>query len=359
MQAKIDPKLEDRVARAAEAALARQNHVSVLDVLTGMGLLHESNVKAWQLGRLEYVGELIQAGPDKLAGSIVALRDWAARKGLEAGEAQYVRSTRNGVVELRIYPDDYAGLEKILRTRYISPSLKPREREKVEEKLAKPPEMTVFEVVRDSKCSECGAEIWKGGLLRMEGDQPLCMACANLNDLEFLGSGDAALTRRASKYSSKKAVVVRFSRSRGRYERQGLLLEPQAIERAEIECDADADERAKIRRRSALDRAKEDKILVTRMAREIGALFPGCPPGEALKIAAHTALRGSGRVGRTGAAKELQEDPLRMAVIAAIRHRHTNYDELLASGVDRSAARERVAGRVAEVLESWQTPGGE
>jgi hypothetical protein len=54
----------------------------------------------------------------------------------------------------------------------------------------------------------------------MEAEQPLCLACAGLADLEYLPAGDTALTRRASKYSQRTAVVVRFSRSRQRYSPQ-------------------------------------------------------------------------------------------------------------------------------------------
>ena len=86
-------------------------------------------------------------------------------------------------------------------------------------------DLVVFSIVRDSQCSECGAEIAQGSFLSMEAGQPLCMPCARLDDLEYLPSGDAALTRRAAKYSERTAVVVRFSRSRGRYERQGILVE--------------------------------------------------------------------------------------------------------------------------------------
>jgi hypothetical protein len=62
-----------------------------------------------------------------------------------------------------------------------------------------------------------------------EADGAACLGCAGLGDLEYLPAGDALLTRRAKAKSSKYAVVVRFSRSRGRYERQGLLVEPQAL----------------------------------------------------------------------------------------------------------------------------------
>ena len=94
-------------------------------------------------------------------------------------------------------------------------------------------DITVFSVVRESECSECGTEIFRSGLLRMENGKPLCMACADLDDLVWLPRGNAALTRRAGRYSTLKAVIVRFSRARKRYERQGILVEEDALRRAE------------------------------------------------------------------------------------------------------------------------------
>jgi hypothetical protein len=57
-----------------------------------------------------------------------------------------------------------------------------------------------------------------------------------MDHLEFLPSGDTALTRRTKKFSDLIAVVLRFNRSRRRYERQGILATSQAIARAEAEC---------------------------------------------------------------------------------------------------------------------------
>ena len=217
---------------------------------------------------------------------------------------------------------------------------------------AAPP--VVFLILRDSQCSDCGAELEPGSFLRIEAEQPLCLSCAHLDDLEYLPAGDIALTRRTTKYSQRIAVVVRFSRSRGRYERQGILAETSALERAERECSKDAAERAANRAAGAARRKVQDRTLITRMTERIGELFPGCPPPEASAIAAHTAVRGSGRVGRTAAGRQLEEAPLTAAVIAAIRHRHTPYDALLASGLDRSDAREQVSGHVHAILASWR-----
>jgi hypothetical protein len=63
----------------------------------------------------------------------------------------------------------------------------------------------------------------------MENAGPACLRCVGLEDLEFLPSGDALLTRRVKAKSPRSAVVVRFSRARRRYERQGLLVAPQAL----------------------------------------------------------------------------------------------------------------------------------
>jgi len=71
------------------------------------------------------------------------------------------------------------------------------------QKNAKFDEIVVFKIVRDSACAECGEELWKGRLLRMDSGRPLCLSCADLDHLVFLPRGDAALTRRASRYSMR------------------------------------------------------------------------------------------------------------------------------------------------------------
>lgn len=73
----------------------------------------------------------------------------------------------------------------------------------------------------------------------------MCLQCAEMDHLLFLRAADAALTRRARRGSGLSAVVVRFSRARGRYERQGILVEEAALEQAEAECLADEPARAR------------------------------------------------------------------------------------------------------------------
>ena len=218
----------------------------------------------------------------------------------------------------------------------------------------RPREIVVFWTVRDSACAECGEELGKGRFLRMEGERPLCLHCADLDRLVFLERGDAALTRRASRYATLRAVVVRFSRSRKRYERQGVLVDEQALARAEQECLSDAEARRLARERAADRRHACDAEYLAAFARRVGELFPGCPIEEQRAIAEHACQKYSGRIGRSAAAKELQAGAVDLAVRAHVRHVHTPYDELLASGVAREDARVRVAASVGNCLDAWQ-----
>ena len=212
----------------------------------------------------------------------------------------------------------------------------------------------MFDLLRESKCADCGKPLLGGDFLFMEGERPLCLTCADLDHLVYLPRGDTALTRPARKHSALSAVVVRFSRARQRYEHQGVLVEESALEEAGAECSADAEQRSERPERADIYRDKQDQVLATRMAESIRQMFPGCPPEEAQAIAAHTSVRGTGRVGRTASGRALEEEALRAAVVAAIRHWHTKYDRLLMKGLGRMDAREEVRDDIDRVLERWR-----
>jgi hypothetical protein len=105
-------------------------------------------------------------------------------------------------------------------------------------------------------------------------------------------------------------------------------------------------------------RREQDRELVARMTQTILELFPSCPPEEARAIAAHTAARGSGRVGRTSAGRALEPEALTAAVVAAIRHNHTRYDQLLMRGWNRNDARDTVRDAIERIAESWRSSPG-
>ncbi len=215
-------------------------------------------------------------------------------------------------------------------------------------------DLVVFSIVRDSTCSECGHDLGKGQFLRMEAGRPLCMGCADLDHLVYLPRGDTALTRRATRHSNLRAVVVRFSRTRKRYERQGILVEEAALEQAERECLADAEARARARARAADRREELDERYVAEFAEQLADLIPGCPPPERLAIAEHACLKHSGRVGRSAGAKAFDPAMLELAVRAHIRHEHTPYDELLVRGLSREDARAAVRDAADDVLARWR-----
>jgi hypothetical protein len=338
--------LEQRVEQAAEAALEAQRFVSAIDILLRLGWLAPSHVHQWRYGRLDSLEDVIQTNPNKVTAALAAFQQWAQERGLITSETDYVSQTRDRH-PLRFSVDGNDAIERVYRTHWVSPDLDKR----AIERQSKPPDLVVIIPIKDWTCSSCDET---GDFLSMEDAGPLCLGCADLGHLEFLPAGDAALTRRAKKASGLSAVVVRWSRSRKRYERQGILAEPEAIQRAEQECLSDAEVRARRRERDQVRRADEDVRFQAEFAAAILTQFPHCPAGRADAIARHAATRGSGRVGRSAAGRALDPDAVRLAVAASIRHEDTDYDALLMSGIGRQAARDQVYDDVETVLDTWR-----
>jgi hypothetical protein len=346
VEAMTQKSLSGRVTRAAEAAFAEKQYVSAIDVLVGVGWLAPSHIDGWRQGRIESLESIAPVDPNKIEAALSALQRWAQDRRLKPSETEYVARTRDRRT-LRFSINGDAAVERAYRTHWISPDLPQR----AVERQSKPPDLVVISPLKEWTCTSCGGT---GGFLLMEDPGPLCLDCADLGHLDFLPSGDAALTRRAKRASSLSAVVVRWSRSRKRYERQGILAEPDAIDRAEQECLSDAEVRARRRERDEVRRSEEDVRFAAAFASAITAQFPGCPAHRAEAIARHAATRGSGRVGRSAAGRALDPEAVHLAVVASVRHIDTDYDELLMSGVDREEARDRVHERVEDVLDGWR-----
>ena len=343
--------IERRVARAADAALAVRKFVSAIDVLIGLGWLERRGVEAWRQGRVDYLERVVGANLGKISTAMRAFGRWAQGRGLKPSETVYVARTRDRR-PLRFSKSGDSEIERAYRTHWVSPELSERKQARIAERQSRPPELVVVWPLGEFTCSLCGSQ--DSGWLIMEDSGPVCMGCADMDHLVFLASGDAALTRRARAGSRLSAVVVRFSRARRRYERQGILVEEHALERAEQECLADEQARERRRVRDAERRAGKDLELSEQIAQEIVRLFPGCPLERARSIALHTSVRGSGRVGRSAAGRALDPTALELAVAAAVRHEDTRYDELLMRGVERELARTQVSDEVARVLDSWR-----
>lgn len=266
-------KLERRVVAAAEATLNRDKSVSAIDVLGGIGWLPWSTVDSWRQGRVDHLEQGLSVQPDKVAAALKAFRGWAERRGLEPSEVAYVARTRDRRAP-RFSADGDPAVERAYRTHWISPELSKTKRERLTQRQSRAPDLVVVMPRGDWSCTSCGGT---GAFLFMEGPGPLCLTCADMDHLVFLPRGDATLSRRAKKESGLSAVVVRFSRTRKRYERQGILVEEAALERAEEQCLADEDVRERRRERARERRGDEDLELQSRMAKEIRRLYPGCP----------------------------------------------------------------------------------
>lgn len=218
--------LGDRVAKAAEGALAARHFVSAIDILTGIGWLDAGSVERWRRGQIDCLEEVVQSSLPRISEAMSLFRSWATARGLLASPAAYIDRTPQRR-ELRFSRSGDSRIEESYRIHWMSPELSETKRERLEDKASRAPELVVVQPFKPEwTCHRCGGT---GDFLMMETPGPACLGCVGLDDLEFLPAGDALLTRRAKANSTRYAVVVRFSRTRRRYERQGLLVEPRAL----------------------------------------------------------------------------------------------------------------------------------
>ncbi len=344
----METKLGRRVAEAAEIALATRKHVTAIDVLTGLRWLHGSHVDTWRQGRVDCLERLTAVDGSRMIDAMGLLAEWARSRGLTPDEAAYVSASRDRR-PLRFTTD---GNDDPFRIRWVSPTLSEARRKQLSERQNRAPDLVVVTPLTAWTCAGCHDT---GPYLIMEDESSFCLTCADMDHLIFLPSGNAALSRRAKKESGLSAVVVQFNRRRKRYERQGILVEEAALVRAEEQCLADEEVRLRRRERDRERRADEDVEFQNRMTAEILRLFPNCPSERADAIAHHAGLRGSGRVGRTAAARVFDENAITLAVVASVRHLDTDYDRLLMTGVPRMAARDRIRDRIDRILTSWRS----
>ncbi len=227
--------IKKRVIQAAESALYHRQYVSALDVFMGMGWLQGVHIQDWKNGRKPNIEGMIQGNLAKISFAMKCFRSWALGKGLKPSKTVYLAKTRGPKRALQFSKSGDPAIEGAYMTHYISPLLTEKKREKVKEKLEKQPELVAFVIKKPSQCSRCHKELGKGCVIYKEGADGLCFKCAGFEDLVFLASGNTKLTRRTKKYSPTHLVVVEWSRARKRYERQGLMVQVDALKKAQDE----------------------------------------------------------------------------------------------------------------------------
>lgn len=238
MSRKNKKPLTERVAGAAEAALAARGHLTVLDVFLRIGWLNPTTVEDWRRGRIECLERAVTADASRISEAMALIRSWAKEKDLAASSTDYVARTPQRQA-LRFSLSGAPAIEAAWRAHWVTPALSEKQRERLTEQTSRAPELVaVVPSHSEWACHRCGGT---GDLLIMENPGPACLRCVGLDDLEFLPAGDALISRRVKARSTRYAVVVRFSRTRRRYERQGLLAEPQVL--AAVKRDLEAQPR--------------------------------------------------------------------------------------------------------------------
>ena len=206
-----------------------------------------------------------------------------------------------------------------------------------------------------ARCDACTIEMTRGEFIALDREHGIrCIKCARLDGLAFLLAGDAALTRRALALSARSAVVLKFSPARRRKERQGVLVEETAIEQAELANSRDETRREVQRQQRRIRDEVAERKYIADFAAKVVELFPEAPRQEAEAIAARACEKYSSRVGQSARAKALADDAIALAVRAHVRHAHTEYDRILAEGVEPIAARRLVRSSIERVLARWR-----
>jgi hypothetical protein len=211
----------------------------------------------------------------------------------------------------------------------------------------------VYVAGRKVQCVRCNVPIFPGQFQKAQGSNARCLRCVRLAHLIFVPPGDMALTRRATRNSRRSAIVLQYDRRHGCYERVGILVEPEALGRARLECAGDAEERAERRVAAHARNRVHDAEYVLEFAAQIRAAFPNIPLGRDRTIAEHACVRGSRRVGRTARAKAFDRKLIFRAVCAHIRHRETQYEALISSGAHARQARKAIQPTLHEILKRW------
>ena len=205
-------------------------------------------------------------------------------------------------------------------------------------------------------CRQCYNSIAKGQhfVAETEKNKGTCLKCSIFRSFSFLPSGDAAMTRRSKKHSTRCGVVQQWNHRRKRYERKGQFVELSAILLAKQDCEADKGKRAESNKKAAIKREVVDKAYILEFGKAIRKRYPNCPIQREDKIAEHACLKHSGRVGRTASAKQFDNKMIDLAVEAHIRHAETNYDNEFGKGVAKKQIRANLKYDILKTMGSWK-----
>ena len=230
---KTHSNIEERVIRAALTVLSQNNYVSLMDIVIKIGFLQLAQINLWKTCQIPYLELGINAGTEKIRQTKAVFTKWVVEHQLISHAIKAWSTTRHPR-ELQFSKDGALAIEQMYQLHYFNNDLTVNKQQHILA-INQLSELVVFQITKDAQCSRCQQTLFKSSLLFIEIGKPLCLKCAELDHLHFLSSGDTSITRKAKQYSSLAVVVVKFSRTRKQYERQGILVEPVALQQANHE----------------------------------------------------------------------------------------------------------------------------
>ncbi|KAK2751101.1 hypothetical protein FQN57_000176 [Myotisia sp. PD_48] len=165
------------------------------------------------------------------------------------------------------------------------------------------------------------------------------------DDYGFVPKGDVFITRncRSKTLDLGKPVYTVYSTST--YLQTGIYVPSHVYTAVKQAACATSDARQQaVAQKDARDLRKARLLLEKE--------FPCMPEPDINAVLNHAFLKGSGRVGRSGTVGS-DENKVRLAVEAHIRHVHTDYDRLIKLGLSREEAREDIWEDVKKIKKSW------
>ena len=169
----------------------------------------------------------------------------------------------------------------------------------------------------------------------------------------YVPSGNVYVSRhcRSVTNASGQPLYIVFNPARGN--RVGMHVPVAIHDQVQTNAAATADSR----QQAVLSKDNRDK---EKARATLCSLFPRIPSEDSDRVLDHAYLKGSGRVGRSGKITDVQK--MKLAVVAHIRHEHTNYDELLQrlngpakkkNKAHRDQARRTIAKDIEKKLKEW------
>jgi hypothetical protein len=210
----------------------------------------------------------------------------------------------------------------------------------------------------ESYCAGCGLGILlsSGSRFKKEGENGFCLKCAGLNHLVFLPSGNPTLTRRASKYSSVKAIVKQINLTYKGYERIGILVEEVALQKAREECIFEEKNPDIASSQKSRKQDKFESHYIETFSIQIQSHYPSCSKEDVLKIAAFAYRNYLGKTRPSFSFKKLNSENIDLAVRIHVLHYYTNYSELHRLGRDTENVRNQLLSTVNEIIGKWKIP---